>query len=132
MYFIEDPRPYDEIVVEDPINPKALSNACNEFLYGFYETLGDFTEEHALSMISLIYRYPITYQKFFLPDEEIAEKKLEDAKVSLLNKTKKVTDQERLRRRIVRFLSIIENRKYEKHKRILSEIMSTIDAEFDP
>ena len=129
MDFINNPPPFDEIVVVNPINPRALRETYEEFLYGCDEIVGEFTEKHFLSMIHNIYYTPLHILWFFLPEREIAEKELEEAKVSLLRKTGKSHLSERLRQRIVSLLSIIEDKKFEKHTGLLAEILSRIDGE---
>ena len=127
--------PYsDEIVITDTINPKAIRRACEEILDGFEEFLGEITEAQVLNMIRVIYEYPKNPYQFIVTEEEIAEKQLEDAKISLLKKTEEVGrgDQEKeiRRKRIVQFLSIIENPKLQKYKAVLSEVLSLVNGEY--
>ena len=137
MYFCDTP-PCEEnqIIIRNEINARTLQRSCEElFFHGFFKHYGEFNEEHFLSMIRCIYGDPITNLKCILPDAETAEKELREAKASLLRKTEKSMEmlgkqKEKTRKRIIRFLSIIEDPKFEKHKALISEIVGIIDAEF--
>jgi len=127
MYFDDPPCDDGIFAPPDAINPRAIINACDDFLYGA-DHIGDFKEKHVLSMIRAVYGIGIVNSKFFLPKGEIAEKQLEDAKVSLQRKVKK-GGLGRKGNRIVQFLSIIESQKFEEHKGIISEFLSMVDGE---
>ena len=117
MFFFSSPK-CEEIVVTNEINPRVLMDACDAFLYGFEEYMGDFTETHVLNIIDIIYDHTINPYQYLRLDEEIGEKRYEDAKISLLKKTEEVKqgEKERTRKRIVRFLSITEDPKFQKYK----------------
>ena len=131
MFFFSSPQ-CEEIVVTNEINPRVLMDACDAFLYGFEEYMGDFTETHVLNIIDIIYDHTINPYQYLRLDEEIGEKRYEDAKISLLKKTEEVRqgNQETRRKRVVQFLSITENPKLQKYKAVLSQVLSSLDSEY--
>jgi len=131
MFFFSSPK-CEEIVVTNEINPRVLMDACDAFLYGFEEYMGDFTEAHVLNIIDIIYDHTVNPRQYLRLDEEIGEKRYEDAKISLLKKTEEVKqgEKERTRKRIVRFLSITEDPKFQKYKALLGEFLSSVDATY--
>lgn len=133
MDYFEPLRDGQQIVKTNKLHFRAIEGACGEFFYEWHPDLGEFNEDHLLEMIFHIYADPITSYIHILPDEETAEKTLEEAKISLsrkLEKKSQVKKKEKIRKRILIFLSLIENPKYDEHKPLLSEIVRTFDEEY--
>lgn len=132
MFFFADPKEDDEeIVITNAINPLAIRDATEVIFYTDEEELGEITEDLVLHMIWSIYQYPKNLQWSITTWEEIVEKELKEARISLLEKTAKVRKretEERTRKRIVRLLAIIENSKFLKYSSVLCELLKNIDG----
>ena len=126
----------DEIVITNIIHVKTLNCGRDEILCGMEdeEFLGEINEDQILNMLGIIYYSGENNQMHgcIYLDDGIAEKQLENSKKSLLEKTRNVREgyYEKKRKRIVRFLSVIENPIFQKYKTLLSVVVSSVDSEY--
>jgi len=137
MMFFPPYTSSDKIVITNLIHLKTLICGRDEILYGWgdEEFVGEINEAQILNMLGMIYYSGENnhgmHGCIYLEDG-IAEKQLENSKKSLLEKTRDVRegDYEKKRKRIVRFLSVIEHPIFQKYKTLLSEVVSAVDSQY--